>query len=173
LLLSKGAAIVLEMDQDGMVLSLKCFKPADAIFAHWPFLAEAVRTSVPFFGHLHASASKNSFRAYIVRSIIPVLTEAGRLARQQADLQMPIDFILQGVDDFRTVGGICKVAWSERGLTDQQTISLLKIMEASKYIYPIFNRLDFIVDCYSRQKSFRLGRYFVAAGLMSEQELVA
>ena len=171
LLLSKGSGIVLEMDRDGMNLTIKCFKPADAIFAHWPFLTEVVRESVPFFGHLQDAASKNSFRAYITRSIVPVLTESGRTARQQVDPHKPIDFILQGVDDFRNVSGICKVAQRELGLKEDQTIDLLKSLESSKYIYPIFNRLDFLVDCYNGQKSFRLGRYFIAAGLMSEGEL--
>ena len=171
LLLSKGSGIVLEQDRDAMNLTIKCFKPADAIFAHWPFLTELVRTTVPFFDHLQDAASKNSFRAYIARSIVPVLTDSGRKARQQIDPHKPIDFILQGVDDFRNVGGICKVAQRELELDEEQAIGLIKNLESSKYIFPIFNRLDFLVDCYNGQKSFRLGRYFIAAGLMSEGEL--
>ncbi len=171
-LLSKSAGIVLEMNQDGINLSIKCFRPADPIFAHWPHLTAIVHAAVPSYEHLQPGGDKTSIHSYIVRSIVPVLSPRGRRTKELADPQNNAGYVLLGIDDFSDIGKLCALAKQQKGLPEETTINMLKFIEANKLIYPVFSRVDFLVDCYTKQKSFRLGRFFIAAGLMSEGELV-
>jgi len=170
-LLSKTSALALEADHDGTI-GIKCFKPIDGIFANWPFLTETIRTAVPGFEHLH-SVGASSFRTYVINNIVPILTEAGRKTRAKPGQGSEIDFILGGVDDSRNIATISGVALRDRGMSEEEVFRLLKILDTNKLIFPIFKRIEFLVNCFTHQKSFRLGRYFVAAGIMSEGELVA
>ena len=46
-------------------------------------------------------------------------------------------------------------------------------LESGGAIYPLFARVQFLANCYHSHKPFRLGRYMVAAGILtpSEQEI--
>ncbi|MBX9694084.1 MAG: DUF4388 domain-containing protein, partial [Cyanobacteria bacterium] len=56
-------------------------------------------------------------------------------------------------------------------LPSDETLRMLQEMEAQEILYPIFARIQFLSNCYHNRKRFRLGRYLVAAGILTEAQL--
>ncbi len=48
---------------------------------------------------------------------------------------------------------------------------ILQELESQTLIFPIFPRIQFLANCYHNRKPFRLGRYMVAANIVSESQL--
>jgi hypothetical protein len=86
-------------------------------------------------------------------------------------LSAPQSWVLQVIDDYSSIESITRLLEGQHHLPPDETLRILQELESAKLIFPIFSRIQFLANCYHNRKSFRLGRYMVAAGIVSETQL--
>jgi hypothetical protein len=164
-------AVTLSKDDTGNNLFFHSYDSPFGIFARHPMLADYVCATVAGLDRRRLRGGGSTLANHILFTSIPVLTEKGLNLRNSYGYTTPPSWLLQAIDDYSSVESISRALDTKHQLPADETLRLLQELEAANLIYPIFSRVQFLAGCYRNRKSFRLGRYLVAAGICNETQL--
>lgn len=170
LFIKAEGAITLTKDDPGGGLTFNAYDSPFGIFARHPMLADYVCATVQGIDRRRLKGG-STLANHILYTSIPVLTDEGKRARDAKDLPEQQLLVLQSIDDYSSVESVSRVMENEHHLLPDETLRILQEFESSSLIYPIFFRIQFLANCYHNRKAFRLGRYMVASGILTEAQL--
>jgi hypothetical protein len=172
LLLIKGdGAITLTKDDPAGGLTFNVYDSPFGIFTRYPLLADYACATVSGIDRRRLKGGGSTLANHILSTSIPVLTGEGRAAKIEFTLPTPQNWVVQTIDDYASVESIVRNLESRHQLPTDESLRVLQEIEAAKLIYPVFARIQFLSNCYHNRKPFRLGRYMVACGIVSENQL--
>lgn len=171
LLIKSDGAIALVKEEPGRGLSYQFYQNPLDIFVRYPRLAEHVCSTIPGLERRRLSAG-SPLANHILHTSIPVLTPRGlRSKNEMPELPAKLQWLLQMVNDYTPVEVIAWQMEQSYSVAADETLRWLQECERERLIYPLFSRLQFLSTCYRKQQTFRLGRYMVAAGILTENQL--
>lgn len=171
LFVKADGAITLSKDDSSGGLTLNVYDSPFGIFARHPLLADYVCATVSGIDRRRLRGGGSTLATHILYNSVPVIREEGKEVKQDFTLPAPQNWVLQLVDDYSSVESIVRTLEARNQLPADETLRILQEMESQRFIYPIFARVQFLSNCYHNRKRFRLGRYMVAAGIVTESEL--
>ncbi|PZM80602.1 MAG: hypothetical protein DKT66_15200 [Candidatus Melainabacteria bacterium] len=171
LFVKADGAITLTKDDPGGGLTFNVYDSPFGIFARHPMLADYVCATVSGIDRRRLRGGGSTLANHILYTSTPVLTDAGRKAKEGFNLPAPQSWVLQMIDDYSSVEAITRTLEERHHLPADETLRMLQELEAEDIIFPVFSRIQFLSNCYHNRKPFRLGRYMVAAGILSESQL--
>ncbi|HEY9775330.1 MAG TPA: DUF4388 domain-containing protein [Planktothrix sp.] len=171
LFVKADGALTLTKDDPGGGLTFNAYDSPFGIFARHPMLADYVCATVSGLDRRRLRGGGSTLANHILFTSTPVLTDQGRRAREAYALPTPQSWVIAMVDDYSTVESITRMLETRSQLPSDETLRILQELEAADLIFPIFNRIQFLANCYHNRKQFRLGRYMVAAGILTEAQL--
>ncbi len=173
LFVKADGAITLTKDDPGGGLTFNTYDSPFGIFARYPMLADYVCATVAGIDRRKLRGGGSTLANHILYTSIPVLTDKGKRHKTQFTLPAPQSWVLAIIDDYTSVESITRSLESMHHLPADETMRILQELESQQLIYPIFARIQFLANCYHNRKPFRLGRYMVAAGIVTQQQLQA
>jgi hypothetical protein len=171
LFVKADGAITLTKDDPGGGLTFNVYDSPFGIFARHPMLADYVCATVSGIDRRRLRGGGSTLANHILYTSTPVLTDSGRKAKEGFNLPAPQSWVLQMIDDYSSVEAITRTLEERHHLPADETLRMLQELEAEDIIFPVFSRIQFLSNCYHNRKPFRLGRYMVAAGILSESQL--
>ncbi|MBA3992088.1 MAG: hypothetical protein C0469_01080 [Cyanobacteria bacterium DS2.3.42] len=171
LFVKADGAITLTKDDPGGGLTFNVYDSPFGIFARHPMLADYVCATVSGIDRRRLRGGGSTLANHILYTSTPVLTDSGRKAKEGFNLPAPQSWVLQMIDDYSSVEAITRTLEERHQLPADETLRMLQELEAEDIIFPVFSRIQFLSNCYHNRKPFRLGRYMVAAGILSESQL--
>lgn len=171
LFVKADGAITLSKDDTSGALTLNVYDSPFGIFARHPLLADYVCATVAGIDRRRLRGGGSTLATHILYNSIPVATPLGQKLKADFSLPAPQNWVMQLIDDYSSVESIVRTLEARNQLPSDETLRILQEMDAQKYVYPIFARVQFLSNCYHNRKRFRLGRYMVAAGILAENEL--
>jgi len=171
LFVKSDGALTLTKDDPGGGLTLNTYDSPFGIFARYPMLADYVCATVAGIDRRKLRGGGSTLANHILYTSIPVLTERGARVKGEFTLPAPQSWVISRIDDYSTVESIQRNLEAQHHLAADETMRLLQELESQQLIFPVFSRIQFLANCYHNRKPFRLGRYLVAAGFMSERNL--
>ena len=160
----------LSMTKESLIgdLSLRTFASYSELFDYSPTLTKyilAVTTEAEIL------PENTDLTQQVLMSSVPVLTESGiraKGARQNLDKS---SIVLSYVDNFTPFSSICSRLAQTHKLTNNDILTELKGLETHKYIYPVFTKVPFLVNCFRNRSAFTLKDYLLAAKLVTPAQL--
>jgi hypothetical protein len=171
LFVKNDGAITFTKDDPGGGLTFNAYDSPFGIFARYPMLADYVCATVAGIDRRKLRGGGSTLANHILYTSMPVLTDQGKRVKGQFTLPAPQSWVLSMIDDYSTVESMTRNLEARHQLPADETMRLLQEIEAQGLIFPIFARIQFLANCYHNRKPFRLGRYMVAANLLTEQHL--
>jgi hypothetical protein len=171
LFVKADGAITLTKDETGGSLTFNANDSPFGIFARHPMLADYVCATVAGLDRRRLRGGGSTLANHILFTSVPVLTEKGAEVKETYGFPVPQSWVLQTIDDYASVESITRSLEAQHQLPSDETLRILQELESAHLIYPVFARIQFLANCYHNRKSFRLGRYFVAAGICTEPQL--
>jgi hypothetical protein len=171
LFVKADGAITLTKDDPGGGLTFNTYDSPFGIFTRHPMLADYVCTTVTGIDRRRLQGGGNTLANHILYTSTPVLTEKGQKIKGEFSLAAPHHWVIQAVDDYTTVEVIVRLMESHHRLATDETMRIIQELESQRLIFPVFPRIQFLANCYHNRKPFRLGRYMVAAGIITEAQL--
>lgn len=171
LFVKADGAITLTKDEPSGGLTFHTYDSPFGIFARHPMLADYVCATVAGLDRRRLKGGGSTLANHILFTSIPVLTNAGREAKETYALPSPQSWVLQVIDDYLSVESVSRELEAKHRLPGDETLRILQELESERLIFPIFPRIQFLANCYHNRKAFRLGRYMVACGMLTEAQL--
>jgi len=171
LFVKADGAITLTKDDPGGGLTFNAYDSPFGIFARHPMLADYVCATVAGLDRRRLRGGGSTLANHILFTSTPVLSDEGKRVKESFALPAPQSWVLQIIDDYSSVESITRNLEERHQLPSDETLRILQELEAAQLIFPIFNRIQFLANCYHNRKAFRLGRYMVAAGILTESQL--
>ncbi len=171
LFIKGDGAITLTKDDPGGGLTMNVYDSPFGIFARYPMLADYVCATVSGIDRRRLRGGGNTLANHILFTSTPVLTARGIHLKNSFELPASHNWLLQLIDDYSTCEAMARLMESRHNVQDDETLRLLQELEADGAIFPIFARVQFLASCYHNRKPFRLGRYMVAAGILTQSQL--
>ncbi|MFN8657498.1 MAG: DUF4388 domain-containing protein [Candidatus Obscuribacterales bacterium] len=171
LFIKADGAITLTKDDPGGGLTLNVYDSPFGIFARYPMLADYVCATVSGIDRRRLRGGGSTLANHILYTSTPVLTARGVEMKLSFDVPAPQNWLLQLIDDYSTTEAIIRAMEARHHVASDETLRMLQELEGDGVIYPIFSRIQFLANCYHNRKPFRLGRYMVAAGLVTPSQL--
>jgi hypothetical protein len=171
LFVKADGAITLTKDDPGGGLNFNVYDSPFGIFARHPMLADYVCATVAGIDRRRLHGGGSTLANHILFDSTPVLTPEGKRIKDAGSLPTPQRFAIQEIDDYSSVELITRELESRHHLPSDETLRILQELESASLIFPIFSRVQFLANCYHNRKAFRLGRYMVAAGVVTEAQL--
>lgn len=171
LFIKPDGAVTLTRDDPAGGLTFNVYDSPFGIFARYPMLADYVCATVSGIDRRRLRGGGSTLANHILYTSIPVLTERGAQVKDLFEIPPPQNWLLQYIDDYSSVEAISRALEKQYQVPPDEVLRLLQELEAEKLIFPIFSRLQFLSSCYHNRKPFRLGRYMVAAGILTNSQL--
>jgi hypothetical protein len=171
LFVKSDGAVTLSKDDPGGGFTFNTYDSPFGIFARYPMLANYVCATVPGIDRRRLRGGGSTLANHILHTSTPVLTDKGNRVKAQFSSPAPHSWVLSMVDDYSTVESIIRSLENHNHLPPDETMRVLQELESQELLFPIFPRVQFLANCYHNRKPFRLGRYMVAAGILTEQNL--
>lgn len=171
LFVKADGAITLTKDNPSGSLTFDTYDSPFGIFTRHPLLAEHVCATVEGIDRRRLQGGGNTLANHILYTSIPVLTDKGRNAKDEFSLAAPHHWLLRSIDDYTSIEVLARLMENQQRLAPDETVRIIQELEAEGLIFPIFPRIQFLANCYRNRKPFRLGRYMVAAALITEAQL--
>ena len=171
LFVKADGALTLTKDDPGGGLTLNTYDSPFGIFARYPMLADYVCATVAGIDRRKLRGGGSTLANHILYTSTPVLTDKGKRVKAQFTLPAPQSWVLATIDDYATVESIARTLENKHHLPPDEAMRVLQELESQSLIFPIFGRIQFLANCYHNRKPFRLGRYMVAASILTEQQL--
>lgn len=171
LFIKSDSAISLSRDDLGGGLVINVFDNPYGALSRYPLLAYHAFATVDGIDEKRVMSSGGALSNHILLSSIPVLTAAGKKAKGEYTLPVTQNWVVQLIDDYSSLESILYKLESRQMLTSQETLGVVQSLEKEGLIFPIFSRIDFLGNCYKSGKPFRLGRYLVACGIITQSQL--
>ncbi|MBA4074231.1 MAG: hypothetical protein C0508_04255 [Cyanobacteria bacterium PR.023] len=172
LLFVKGdGAITLTKDDPAGGLTFNIYDSPFGIFTRYPLLADYACATVSGIDRRRLKGGGSTLANHILSTSIPVLTSDGKQIKGDFTLPAPQNWVMQMVEDYASVESIVRNVESHHQLPSDEALRILQELEAARLIFPVFSRIQFLSNCYHNRKPFRLGRYMVACGIVTEAQL--
>lgn len=171
LFIKADAAVTLTRDDPGGGLNFNVYDSPFGIFARYPILADYVCATVSGIDRRRMRGGGNTLANHILFTSTPVLTSRGQDTKDAFEITPPQNWLLQLIDDYASVESISRTMESRHSVQPDETLRMLQELETEGTIFPIFSRIQFLSSCYHNHKPFRLGRYMVAAGIITPSQL--
>ncbi len=171
LFIKADGAITLTKDDPGGGLTFNVYDSPFGIFARYPLLADYVCATVGGIDRRRLRGGGNTLANHILYTSTPVLTPKGCQLKQTFELPPPQNWQVQLIDDYSSSEAIIRAMEARHHVQADESLRLLQELESEGVIYPIFSRIQFLANCYHNRKPFRLGRYMVAAGIITPSQL--
>jgi Domain of unknown function (DUF4388) len=171
LFITSDAAMTLTKDDPGGGLTMNVYDSPFGIFARYPMLADYVCATVSGIDRRRLRGGGNTLANHILFTSFPILTPRGIQLKNSFELPASQNWLLQLIDDYTTSEGITRLMEARHNVHQDESLRLLQELEADGIIYPVFPRIQFLANCYHNRKPFRLGRYMVAAGILTPSQL--
>ena len=171
LFIKPDAAVTLSRDDPAGGLTFTVYDSPFGIFARYPTLADYVCATVSGIDRRRLRGGAGTLANHILYTSTVVLTDKGTRFKNSFELPAPQCWILQLIDDYSSVESISRGLERHHGIAADESLRLFQELESDGIIFPIFPRIQFLSNCYHNRKPFRLGRYMVAAGLISAAQL--
>ena len=173
----QGTLLLLKTDKivtvrrDSLIgdLSFHIFANYDELFHFSPALFANVKDS---FGPAEAFLAESTDLAQqILFSCVPVLTNEGIRMKADKNGRRKGNVVLSAVDNFTPLSAISTRLVLSSRISVEEMLAELKDLEAKKAIYPLFAKISFLTDCFRNRVAFTIKDYFLAAGLISQDQL--
>ncbi len=171
LFVKTDGAITLTRDDPAGGLTFNVHDSVFGIFARYPLLADYVCATISGIDRRRLRGGGSTLANHILCTSIPVLTAEGTRSKNAFEMPAPQNWALQLIDDYSAVELIARLMETQYRVPFDETLRILQELESEKMIYPIFSRIQFLSNCYHNRKPFRLGRYLVAAGIVTPSQL--
>ncbi len=171
LFIKADAAVTFTRDDPGGGLSFNVYDSPFGIFARYPILADYVCATVSGIDRRRMRGGGNTLANHILFTSTPVLTSRGQNTKDAFEITPPQNWLLQLIDDYASVESISRTMETRHSVQPDETLRMLQELETEGTIFPIFSRIQFLSSCYHNHKPFRLGRYMVAAGIITSSQL--
>ncbi len=171
LFVKSDGAITLTRDDPAGGLTFNVYDSVFGIFARYPLLADYVCATISGIDRRRLRGGGSTLANHILYTSIPILTEQGIQTKHAFELPAPQNWVLQLIDDYTSVESISKMMETQYRVPCDETLRILQELEAERFVFPIFSRIQFLSNCYHNRKPFRLGRYLVAAGIVTSSQL--
>lgn len=171
LFVKTDGAITLTKDDPGGGLTFNAYESPFGIFARHPMLADYVCATVAGIDRRRLRGGGSTLANHILYTSTPVLTERGQKAKDAFSLPAPQNWVIQSIDDYTTIEAIARLMENRHHLAPDETMRMIQELESQALVFPVFARIQFLANCYHNSKPFRLGRYMVVAGIISESQL--
>lgn len=103
-------------------------------------------------------------------SSVPVLKEAGIKAKGTRQSTSKAGLVISAIDSFTPISAICLRLTENDKMTTEQILQEIKALEVQKFIYPIFPKIPFLVNCFRSRASFTLKDYLLASQLINPSQ---
>ncbi len=164
-------AVTFSKDEASGALNFNAYDSPSGIFTRYPMLANHVCATVKNIDRRRWHAGSTSLANHILFNSIPVLTSKGSIAKSSFGLPTQLNWIIQLIDNYSTVESIIAQMEKNQRIESDEVLRLIQEIESLGLIFPMFKRVQFLSGCYRNRKAFRLGRYLVASGILSEGQL--
>ncbi|HEY9868775.1 MAG TPA: DUF4388 domain-containing protein [Candidatus Obscuribacterales bacterium] len=171
LFIKPDAAVTLSRDDPAGGLSFTVYDSPFGIFARYPMLADYACATVSGIDRRRLRGGGSTLANHILYTSTLVLTEKGTRLKDSFELPAPQNWVIQLIDDYSSVESVSRTMEKEHGVAPDETLRILQELEADGAIFPVFPRIQFLSNCYHNRKPFRLGRYMVAAGILTAAQL--
>lgn len=171
LFIKPDSAVTLSKDDPGGGLTFNVYDSPFGIFARYPMLADYVCATVSGIDRRRMRGGGSTLANHILFTSTPVLTPLGQKLKDGCELIAPQSWVLEQIDDYSSVEAIAGALDSKHQVHADETLRLMQELETQGLIFPIFARIQFLANCYHNHKPFRLGRYMVAAGIITALQL--
>lgn len=171
LFIKPEAAITFSKDDPGGGLIFNVYDSPFGIFARYPMLADYVCATVSGIDRRRMRGGGSTLANHILFTSTPVLTQRGIDLKNSFEVPPPQNWMIQHIDDYASIEGIARLMETQHNIHTDECLRLLQELESERVIYPIFSRIHFLANCYHNHKPFRLGRFMVAAGLITPSQL--
>ncbi len=164
-------AVTFSKDETSGALNFNAYDSPSGIFTRYPMLANHVCATVKNIDRRRWHAGSTSLANHILFNSIPVLTSKGSIAKSGFGLPNQLNWVIQLIDNYSTVESIITQMEKNQRIESDEVLRLIQEIEGQGLIFPLFKRVQFLSGCYRNRKPFRLGRYLVASGILSEGQL--
>jgi len=172
-----GALIFLRQDKAFAVvretlmgsLSFHVFNNHAELFDYSPPLARQVLNVL--HGGPTVMEESSDLSRQVLMSAVPVLTTIGIKMKGAISECARRNCVLAAVDNYTPLGTISQRLTSQARITNEALLEELKELEKAKAIYPLFNKIPFLVSCFRQQTPFSLNDYLCSSKLVSEDQL--
>jgi hypothetical protein len=171
LLIKPDGALCLAKDDPAGGFSISLYDSPLGFTSRYPAFAEYARSAVPGIDARYIQNFNNTLARHVLGASIPILTFEGKTQRKNYTLDLAQNRIVQLIDDYTSVEAILHTLESRHSQSPDETLQRLRELEAAAMIFPLFARVDFLAKCYQNKKPFRLGRYMVESGIITEAQL--
>lgn len=135
--------------------------------------------SAPLAKHVQSVLGKNvgfieestDLAQQVLMSTVPVLTHLGIKLKAGMDQPRRRNAVIAAVDNYTPLSTISHRITSQGKMTSEDLMEELKALEQSRAIYPIFNKVPFLVNCFRNQTAFTLKDLMLASHLVTQDQL--
>lgn len=171
LFIKSNGAITLTKDDPGGGLTFNVYDSPFGIFARYPMLADYACATVSGIDRRRLRGGGSTLANHILFTSTPVLTPRGLHMKSAFEVPPPQNWLLQLIDDYSSTEAIARQIETRHNVPVDETLRIMQELESEGVIYPVFSRIQFLSNCYHNRKPFRLGRYMVAAGIITPSQL--
>jgi hypothetical protein len=151
------------------LLAFHVFETLSQIFDYSPSLARHVQNAL---GHnTDAWEQSSDISEQILMSSVPVLTTFGIKLKAGMESTKRRNLLLSTIDNYTSLSSMSEKLSAKMTMDELQ--EELRSLEESGAIYPIFQRIPFLVHCFRNKLPFKLKDYLIESGLVQQEQLDA
>ncbi len=163
----KATAIIRE-SLSGM-MTFHVFDNHAELFDYSPSLTKFIQTAL---GDATTFVEESTDLSHqVLMSSVPVLTNQGLNWKLNMEAHHKRNLLLAAIDNYTPVVTLCNRLTATGRISQEEFFTRLKDLEAEKAIFPIFNKIPFLVNCFKTQTAFSLKEYLVASSMLSRLQL--
>jgi hypothetical protein len=167
-LTSKKATAVVRESLTG-TMTLHCFDNHSELYDYSPTLTKFIQTAL---GHTTEFIEESTDLSHqVLMSTVPVLTAKGLETKMAMDKHHRRNMLLATIDNYTPVVTLAGKMVSQSRLTESEFFERLKELEQERLIFPVFQKIQFLVNCFKNRTAFTLKEYLMAAELISRNQL--
>lgn len=163
----KATAIIRE-SLSGM-MTFHVFDNHAELFDYSPSLTKFIQTAL---GNATSFVEESTDLSHqVLMSSVPVLTASGLNLKLNMESHHKRNLLLAAIDNYTPVVTLSNRLVASGRLKSEDFFERLKELESEKAIYPIFNKIPFLVNCFKSQTAFTIKEYLVAGGMLTRMQL--
>jgi hypothetical protein len=163
----KATAIVRE-SLTGL-MSLHCFDNHAELYDYSPQITKFIQTALGDTSNFIEESTDLSHQ--VLMSTVPVLTQNGLNIKMAMEAHHRRNILIAAIDNYTPVITLAGKMVSGSRLSESEYLDRLKELEQEKLIFPVFQKIPFLVNCFKNRTAFTLKEYLLAAGLLSHTQL--
>lgn len=165
---SEKATALIRESLTGM-MSFHVFDNHAELYDYSPALTKFIQTAIGNNANFVEEATDLSHQ--VLMSSVPVLTAQAMQLKLNMDTHHRRNFLLACIDNYTPVATLANRAVSSGRMSDQEFLERLKELEAERNIFPLFNKVSFLVNCFKSKTAFTLREYLIASGLITRVQM--